>query len=350
MAVRSADNLSLHAAMSAYKTIDLISTGGTIASAPGKDGRNISGALSGESLAAALVPDTNIQLRVHSLLQKPSNAITPEDWLLMARHCRKLIEDDRTDGIVITHGTDTLEDTAYCLDCLLDTSRAPIIVTGSQRVPHALGSDAHANLKAAIDAASAEACRGNGVMVAFNEALYSASFVRKVSSFQLNGFDAPGLGCLGFIDQGEVALLQRPARMASLPMPTTTLPRVDILGVHAGASAELLAAVLASQPAGLVIDAVGRGHVPPDWIPLIRGAIDDQGLFVMIVSNTLHGAVHPSYQFPGSLHDAESAGAISIRHLSARKCRIRLALLLALDHTDPKTIRACFNWQQPGMS
>src|SRR5690606_18691625 len=142
-----------------------------------------------------------------------------------------------------------LEDTAYYLECVLDTAGVPVIVTGSQRVPHALGSDAHANLRRAIEAAAAEESRGLGVLVAFNESLYSASFARKVSSFRLDGFDAPGLGCLGFVDNGKVAILQRPMRQPRLGR-VDTLPRVDVVPVYADASADLLAAVLASRPAG----------------------------------------------------------------------------------------------------
>lgn len=326
------------------KRIFLLSTGGTIASAPGQDGRDVSGALPGEALVQALALGEDIRLEVESVLQKPSNAIDATDWVTIARRCEALTAGGLADGIVITHGTDTLEDTAYFLECVLDTARVPVVVTGSQRVPHALGSDAHANLKRAIDAAASVHSIGMGVMVAFNESLYSASFVRKVSSFRLDGFDAPGLGCLGFIDNGEVQILQRPMRQQRL-MLRAPLPRVDILPVYAGASAALLEAALASGPAGLVIDGVGRGHVPPSWMPALRSAMD-QGLATLVCSSTLHGATHQSYQFPGSLHELEEAGAVGVRHLTARKARIRLALLLANGANTPQAIRTAFDWQQ----
>jgi len=326
------------------KKIILLSTGGTIASAPGEDGRNVSGALPGEALVHALQLGPEVALEVQSVLQKPSNAISLDDWALIGRTCDELIAGGLADGIVITHGTDTLEDTAYYLECVLDTRRVPVIVTGSQRVPHALGSDAYANLRRAIEAAAADECRGMGVMVAFNESLYSASFVRKVSSFRLDGFDAPGLGCLGFIDNGRVSMLQRPMRQRQLQQ-AGSLPRVDIVPVYAGASVELLAAVVASGPAGLVIDGVGRGHVPPSWMPVLRTALD-KGLTVLVCSSTLHGATHQSYQFPGSLHDLEDAGAVAVSHLSARKTRIRLALLLADGIRAAGAVRQAFDWQQ----
>ncbi|MDD3675571.1 asparaginase [Thauera propionica] len=325
------------------KRIFLLSTGGTIASTPGEDGRNVSGALPGEALVQALELADDVRVVVESVLQKPSNAIGSADWATIARRCEALMAGGLADGIVITHGTDTLEDTAYFLECVLDTSDVPVVVTGSQRVPHAQGSDAHANLRRAIEAAASGHSHGMGVMVAFNESLYSANFVRKVSSFRLDGFDAPGLGCLGFIDNGEVQILQRPMRQRRLVRPSA-LPRVDVLPVHAGASAAFLEAVLASAPAGIVIDGVGRGHVPPDWMPVLRAAME-RGLPTLICSSTLHGATHQSYQFPGSLHELEDAGAVGVRHLTARKARIRLALLLANGVSAPQAIRTAFDWQ-----
>ncbi|WP_157659162.1 asparaginase [Thauera butanivorans] len=326
------------------KTIHLLSTGGTIASAPGQDGRDISGALPGEALVQALALGSEIRLEVHSVLQKPSNAIDAGDWALIARECAALMASGKADGIVVSHGTDTLEDTAYYLECVLDTSRAPVVVTGAQRVPHALGSDAYINLRRAIEAAADDACRGLGVLVAFNESLYGASFVRKVSSFRLDGFDAPGLGCLGFIDNGRVALLQYPARQPRLGH-AAPLPRVDIVPAYGGAAAAMLAAVVASGPAGLVLDGVGRGHVPPEWMPVLREAIAG-GLAVLVCSSTLHGATHQSYQFAGSLHELEQAGALAVAHLSARKARIRLAVALAGGMRAPEALRQAFTWQR----
>src|SRR5690606_13498674 len=180
------------------KRIVLLSTGGTIASGPGDAGRSVSGALPGEELLARTGLNGQFEVIVHSIFQKPSNAIGPEQWHALASECQRLVDEGQTAGIVITHGTDTLEDTAYYLECVLDSPSVPVVITGSQRVPHALGSDAYANLHHAIELAASDAAQGLGVLVAFNQSVYSASFVRKVSSFQLHGFDAPGLGPLGY--------------------------------------------------------------------------------------------------------------------------------------------------------
>jgi L-asparaginase len=328
------------------KRVVLLSTGGTIASAPGEGGRNISGALSGETLMQQCALDAAITVEVRSVFQKPSNAIDEHDWVVLRQQCEGLIADGGVDGIVITHGTDTLEDTAYYLDSTLDSRRVPVVVTGSQRVPHALGSDAYTNLRHAIELAAADASRGAGVLVLFNESVFSAAFVRKVSSFQLDGFDAPGLGRLGFIDNGAVTLLQRPQRQARLGH-SAPLPRVDIVPAYLGADARFVEAVVNSEPAGLIVDGLGRGHVPPTWMPVLKSA-RARGVTVLVCSSTLHGATHQSYQFPGSLQDLEDAGAIGVSYLTARKARIRLAILLANGVRDAAAIRCAFAWQQSG--
>jgi L-asparaginase len=263
---------------------------------------------------------------------------------VLRRQCEELISGGAVDGIVITHGTDTLEDTAYYLESVLDSAEVPIVVTGSQRVPDAIGTDAYANLRHAIEVAASEQSRGLGVLVLFNESIFSAGFARKVSSFQVNGFGSPGLGSLGFIDNGTVTLLQRPMRQPHIRH-DAPLRRVDIVLAYPGADTRYLAAVLDSEPAGLVIDALGRGHVPPSWTPLLRNAVS-RDMTVLACSSTLHGATHQSYEFPGSLHDLEASGVIPVSHVSARKARVRLAVLLAAGMRDPAAIRGAFRWQR----
>jgi L-asparaginase len=325
------------------KRIVLLSTGGTIASTRDASGRSIAGALAGESLVEGLAIDPLIRLEVRSVFQKPSNAIGHDDWAALGRQCEELISGGGIDGIVITHGTDTLEDTAYYLHCVLDNNAVPVVVTGAQRVPHAVGPDAHANIRDAISLAASKESRGMGVLVLFNQSIFSAGFVRKVSSFQLHGFDSPGLGCLGYVDEGNVTLLQRPLCQPRLGH-DAPLPPVHIVPVYAGADPAFLGAVIHARPAGLVLDGLGRGHVPPLWASMLRDAVG-QGITVLVCSSTLHGATHQSYEFPGSLHDLETSGAIGVNHVSARKARIRLSILLANGVRDPAAIRQAFDWQ-----
>lgn len=320
----------------------VLSTGGTIASSPGTQGRNVSGALPGEELVKKIELQADIDVEVNSVFQKPSNALSLEDLCTLRAECQRLIDRGDVSGIVITHGTDTLEDTAYFLESTLDTRDTVLVVTGSQRVPHAMGTDAYINLKNAILTAASDKTRHMGVLVVFNEAIYSANFVRKTSSFQVNGFDAPGTGWLGLIDNESVTVFQQPLRQTALT-PVTPLPIVDILTLYLGARPALLDAVVSAGAQGIVLEALGRGHIPPDWMPAITRAVS-AGVTVAVCTSSLHGPVHQSYEFPGSLSDLEAAGAVGVSGLSARKTRMRLLLLLGQGTTDNTSIKRAFEW------
>lgn len=324
------------------KKIILLSTGGTIASTAAADGRAVAGALAGEDLVQQIHPRAGIELRVQSVFQKPSNAITLDDLSALHHACQSLIDAGDVDGIVVTHGTDTLEDTAYFLDTTLHTGNVTVVVTGSQRVPHAMGTDAFVNLQNAVHIAADDQTQNMGVLVAFNEMIYAAASVRKVSSFQVNGFDAPALGCLGVIDNGAVTVYQRPVRLPVLGFGTSPMPMVDIVSVYLDARPDLLDAAVQSGAQGIVVDGLGRGHVPPGWMASVTRAID-AGTLVLICTSTLHGPVYTSYDFQGSLHELETAGALGISGLTARKARMRLIALLSLNPSiDRQTVKDAF--------
>lgn len=324
------------------RKVFVLSTGGTIASSPGTAGRNVSGALPGEELVKQIELQADIDVEVISVLQKPSIALSLEDLCTLRAECLRLIDRGDVSGIVVTHGTDTLEDTACFLESTLDTRDTVLVVTGSQRVPHAMGTDAYLNLKNAILAAASEKTRHMGVLVVFNEAIYSANFVRKTSSFQVNGFEAPGTGWLGLIDNEVVTIFQRPQRLATLEL-TAPLPIVDILTIYLGARPALLDAAVSAGAQGIVLEALGRGHTPPDWMPAITRALS-AGVAVVVCTSSLHGPVHQSYEFPGSLSDLEAAGAVGVSGLSARKTRMRLMMLLSQGSTDRTSILRAFEW------
>ena len=310
--------------------IVVLTTGGTIASRPDDSGRNRSGELKGEALLAQvnLPPGFEYEIEVRSVLQKPSNAMTYDDLLLLHEQCQALAESPDVRGVVITHGTDTLEETAFFLDITI-ASRLPVVITGSQRAPHEPGTDAFRNLADALLVAASSQAAGSGALVVFNQSIYAARQVRKTSTFQANGFAAPETGPIGYVDGPRVYFASHPIRASALALPTgSTLPRVDILPAYLGASPHLIEAAVTTGAAGLVIDGLGRGHVPPDWMPSIIGVIES-GVPVALVSSCLTGPVHKSYEFTGSLADLEASGVQPMLDLSARKARLALAVFLA---------------------
>ncbi len=313
--------------MTMKDTVVLISLGGTIASLPDSSGRAIAGALSGKELLDTLKIESDGPVEVITLLQKPSNALTTADLLQLRTLCLEQAERPEVAGLVVSQGTDTLEDTAYFLDTTLALTDTALVVTGAQRVPYAPGSDAGPNLRDAIKVAGSTEARGAGTVVVFNEEIHSAASVRKVSSYQLNGFASPGVGPLGFVDGNEVRLNHRLQRSSTI-VPGEQLPRVDILPIAIDASPALLEASVASGTQGLVLDAIGRGHIPPSWIEPLRKAIGT-GIAVVVASSTHWGRIAEVYEYPGSLAEQVSLGALKANHLNARKARLRLMCALS---------------------
>ncbi|RZU98276.1 asparaginase [Spiribacter vilamensis] len=308
--------------------IHLLTTGGTIASTASDQGRNVAGALSAdhlmERIGAAMGDEHPVQSE--SLLQKPSNAISLQDLWRIAERCEALLGEAATEGIVITHGTDTLEDTAWFLQQALGDCRRPVVVTGSQRALHETGSDAPRNLVDAIRAASAPESRGQGVLVVFDEEIHSATLVRKMSSYRLAGFGSPGYGPIGQIDGAALryALRARPAD----PVPRgEVIPRVDILTAAIDGTC-LIDAAVTDGARGLVIDALGRGQVPPDWVPAIERA-SSAGIPIAVTSSTGSGPVRTVYEYIGSLESIIAVGALPAGALTARQARILLIMLLS---------------------
>lgn len=311
------------------KKIVVLTTGGTIASAQGEAGLSRSGALSGEELLEMLQIEAAVDARVEvrTLLQKPSNAITLGDLLKIRSACEAAAAEPGVVGVVVTHGTDTLEETAFFLDLTLDLAGCAVVVTGSQRAPHQAGSDAHRNLADAILVAGEPLAAQLGAVVVFHESIYAARHVRKVHSYQLDGFAAPGFGKLGYVDSGRVYIEQLPVRRSCLRV-GAELPRVDILPVYIDAPADLLDASVAAGSRGIVIEGVGRGHVPPGWLAAVERA-RQQGVPVVITTVCGQGPVHQSYEFPGSVASLAALGAVSAHDLSARKARLKLAVILS---------------------
>lgn len=312
--------------------IVVLTTGGTIASSADDSGRNRSGAMKGEDLMGqvSLPTDAAIDVEVRSLLQKPSNAISLDDLLTLHRECQRLAHCGDVAGIVVTHGTDTLEETAFFLDMTLPASPT-VVLTGSQRAPHEPGTDAFRNLADAVLVAASDQAHGLGTLVVFNQSIFAARQVRKVSSFKVNGFGSPETGPMGYIDGARVSISMQPARPAEAQLTVAddaVLSRVDILPAYLDASPALLAAAVESGATGLVIDGLGRGHVPPKWLDTIA-PITEQGIPVVIVSSCPTGPVHASYEFKGSLASLEAVGAIAVSDLSARKARLALSAVLS---------------------
>ena len=298
-----------------------MSLGGTIASvgegpvAPGLGAADLAAGI--DDLAATLEIEPLDARRV------PSVELTLEDLYELASRVRERRGAGEL-GIVVTQGTDTLEEAAFALELL---GAAPLVVTGSMRPPGAPGADGPANLRAALRVASDPATRDLGVLVVMNDEIHAARFVRKVHTASPAAFASPVAGALGDVVEGRVRLRTRVRALAALearpPYPAVPLVSIgfDDDGMALGALADL-------EPFGLVLEGVGGAHVPARLVETI-GRIAARSP-VVLASRTGAGPVlERSYGYPGGEVDLLGRGLISAGSLDARHARVALRLLLA---------------------
>lgn len=222
-----------------------------------------------------------------------SSAVSPADWLDLARLVHDLADQaNPPDGFVITHGTATMEETAYFLNLVLKTP-LPVVMVGAQRPKNTLGSDAGPNLVNAIQLAASSQARGLGVLVLLNEEIQAAREVTKTSTHRLETFQSPDLGMLGYVDaDGRTTIYRRPARRHA---PDTefqvgnlvSLPRVDIAMTYAGADGAAIAAFVNAGADAIVMASVAPGLVTPAQTEAVRKA-RERG--VIVIQSTRAGS------------------------------------------------------------
>ncbi|MCD7033342.1 asparaginase [Metabacillus sp. GX 13764] len=308
----------------------LLTTGGTIASKPNtSSGKLASGAITGEELAAMCNLPDGIEVIVDSIFQKASIHITFDDLTAMKRKIETHFQDASVSGIVVTHGTDTLEETAYFLDLSISDER-PVVITGSQRSPNDLGSDSFINIRHAIYSACSKDLRNSGCTVVFNERIFPAKYVKKEHASNIQGFNAFGFGYLGIIDNDEVHVFQKPIRRDYINF-ENDIPQVDLIKCYIGADGKFIKAARESGAKGIVIEGVGRGQVAPEMMEEIEKAIADS-IKIVVTTSSEEGAVYPTYDYKGSAYDLLEKGVILGSDYDSKKARIKLSLLLASEN------------------
>ncbi|WP_052091197.1 asparaginase, partial [Modestobacter caceresii] len=265
-----------------------------------------------------------------------SFALTTSDLRELVAAARGCLGDGM-DGVVVTHGTDTLEESAYLADLVHDDPR-PIVFTGAQRPFDSPAPDGPANLADALRVASAPAARDLGVLLCFDGLAFAARGVRKVDTLRTGAFGAPGRGPVIRLAGESVRPLARPARPAPLPLDLRAqLPRVDVVACHLGADAALLRAAVAAGAAGLVLQALGAGNVPPAIAEATEKLVAG-GIPVLVCSRVPSGPVAPLYAAGGAR--LARGGAVFAGDLSPWQGRLLLAAALALAPDDPQRVLA----------
>lgn len=321
------------------KTIQIIFTGGTISMEIDPTIGAAVPALSGHQILSTVSHlDAHITTRVLDYAQMPGPHVTPQIMWDLSQLIRRYLEDPEIDGVVVTHGTDTLEETAYFLELTL-ASEKPVVVTGAMRNASELGFDGPANLRDAILVAANPAARGLGVLVCLNEQILAASEATKTHTEEAGTFQSPNFGPLGIVDMGKVLFYRRPIWRQFIDAERVE-DRVDMFKMYTGADDRLLRYAVDTGAQGLVVEALGRGNVPPAVVPGIAYALD-RGLPVIITSRALRGRVLDAYGYEGAGKRLRNMGVIFADYLGSPKARIKLMLALGATH-DPAQVRQYF--------
>jgi L-asparaginase len=245
--------------------------------------------------------------------------------LELARRMAEPLTDERTAGIVVTHGTDTLEETAYLLDLVL-ASEKPVVFVGAMRNSSELSWDGPANLRAAVRVAMSPNARGLGVLVVMNDQLLAAAEATKTHTEAVDTFQSRDFGPLGMVDKDRIIVARRPVKREQIAA-VKLEERVDIIKLAAGADGRLIDLAAEAGARGLIIEGLGRGNVPVATLPALDRALK-AGIPVVITSRCPRGRVLDTYAYEGAGQQLKRLGAILGGFLPSHKARIKLMLLL----------------------
>jgi L-asparaginase len=321
--------------------VSLFTLGGTIAMAGGSAG--VVTRLTGGDLTRSVpgLAELGVELDIRDTRAVPSANLGFTDILRVVDAAASAV-DEGASGIVVTQGTDSLEETAYLID-LVWSRPEPIVVTGAMRNPTLAGPDGPANLLASVRVAVAGEARGLGALVVFNDEIHTARWVRKTHATSTATFQSPNNGPVGHVIEGSVRLLARPAELKPLPAPSDVdSVVVPLHTVTMDDDATLLRHLQAGGRAdGLVVSAFGVGHVPAAQAPLLEELASRMP--VVLASRTGAGSVlRATYGAIGSEADLRRRGLIDAGLLHPYKARVLLRLLLA-NGCDDTAIRAAFD-------
>ncbi len=317
--------------------ICVINTGGTILS---RFNQQAGGWVSSAGVAdlAAQLPQVAAlaELQVFEHSQINAYRMDLDTVLGIGRLVNEVVKDPSCDGVVVVHGTASMEETAYLLELTVDTQK-PVVLTGAQRRFEDIGADGPVNFLHAVRLAATPAARGRGVMVVFDGSVHGARDVLKIHNQSLNGFGSRDGGAIAFVTATRVTFLACPDRRAHFPVPPSA-PNVQLIKVAQGSDDILVRACIASKVDGIVIEGVGGGGVPDAVFQGICDALA-VGIAVVVVARLPRGGVIPDgggggtgggdYALNGSSGNLIASGAIPGGYLSGLKARILLMIALA---------------------
>lgn len=301
----------------------LVATGGTISAEMDEKIQGYISRRSGEDLISGLALEDH-PAEIVNFRKINSTYMTPSDMLALANLVQESLQRNDIRGAVITHGTATMEETAFLLDVLLHTPK-PVVFTGSQRPAGADWPDGPANLSAAFRVAGDPSAVHQGVLVTFADRIYIGREVYKVHSTALQAF---ACGEAGFVYPDKITIEGTRRERSSLRWPVEELPPVDIIPFYSGADGKYFRTALEAGVSGLVVEGLGMGNVNEAYYEGIRKA-REAGLTVVLTTRCFSGRVVPYYGYPGGGASLKKMGVVFGGSLSSAKARILLMIALA---------------------
>lgn len=308
------------------KKIAVIFNGGTISMKVDERIKAAVPSLTGEEIMSMVTGiEEYAEIESYSFSSMPSPHMTLETMLKLSKFTTELVEREDIDGVVITHGTDTLEETAYLLDLTVRTKKT-VVVTGAMRSGSELGYDGPFNLATSICTAISDEAVGRGVLVCFNGELNSASEVTKANSMALNAFRTPNFGPIGIVDNDNV-IFYRDANYSEKYDVSEIKKQVALIKCVVDMDSSYIDYLIEKGCGGIVIEALGRGNVPPKMVDGIKKATE-LNIPVVVVSRCFEGRVFESYGYEGGGKQLKDLGVIFGDTLPGQKARIKLILAI----------------------
>lgn len=313
----------------------LLFTGGTIAMKVDKELHGAIPSLSPNEIVSTLTGiDEFDNLLIHEFSSKPSPAITLEDMQSMGELIDEYLERDDICGVVVVHGTDVLEETAFYLNAVLHSIK-PVVLTGSMKNASELGYDGLTNLVSSIKVCMSTDSIGKGVLVVMNDTINSSVEVTKTHTMSLDTFKSIEFGPLGMIDHNEVIYYRDITHKKTYHFDNIIDHNTYLVKTHAGMNGHYIDYLMSKKAKGIVLETLGRGNVPPSMVPSIVNAIQS-GIIIVLVSRCYSGRVLDTYAYPGGGKDLTEKGCILGGSFNGQKARLLLMLAISNGYSHQK--------------
>jgi L-asparaginase len=321
--------------------VKMIATGGTIAMKIDPVKNAPVPAITGEDLVAT-VPEIGkvAKIEVLNLANVPSDYMDPALWVKLQKEVAAALARPEVAGVIVSHGTDTLEETAYFLDLTVPTDK-PIVLIGAQRNASEKDFDGPRNILNAARICVSPDARGKGAMVVLNNQINAARDVTKTHTSDVETFKSGDFGFLGNADNDRVVFYRAPLRRQHVRLVTDNLPYVEIVAMYGGADGTMIRAAVAAGAKAIVVQALGWGNMNIPMYEAVQEAIAKK-VVVIVSTRVPNGRVLPVYGFKGGGKTLKDAGAVMADNLSPQKARI-LAMLLLQYGSDPAQLQKFFD-------